>query len=116
MSMVLGGGALTAPGAALAHGAGIAHQVLAQNNFGDTESDGIAGPMALLIIVLLAIATVLLVRNMNGHLRRLPERFPSPGEAATRSPAGPATAESAATHADAQTAVGPAQRGREDSG
>jgi hypothetical protein len=50
---------------------------LAQNNFGDTASDGLAGPMALLIIVLLAIATALLIRNMNGRLRRLPERFPA---------------------------------------
>ena len=50
--------------------------MLAQNNFGDTMSDGLAGPMGLLIIVLLAIATVLLIRNMNKHLRRIPERFP----------------------------------------
>jgi hypothetical protein len=53
--------------------------VLAQNNFGDTESGGMAGPMGLFIIVLLAIATVLLVRNMNARLRRLPDRFPVPG-------------------------------------
>jgi hypothetical protein len=52
-------------------------RVLAGNNFGDTMSDGLAGPMGLLIIVLLAIATVLLIRNMNSRLRRLPERFPS---------------------------------------
>lgn len=50
--------------------------MFAQNNFGDTTSDGLAGPMGLLIIVLLAIATVLLIRNMNSRLRRLPERFP----------------------------------------
>ncbi len=50
----------------------------AQNNFGDTLGDGIAGPLALLIIVLLAVATVLLIRNMNARLRRLPERFPDP--------------------------------------
>jgi hypothetical protein len=49
---------------------------LAVNNFGDTRSDGLAGPMALLIILLLAVATVLLIRNMNARLRRLPERFP----------------------------------------
>jgi hypothetical protein len=56
--------------------------VLAVNNFGDTRSGGLAGPMALLIIVLLAIATVLLIRNMNARLRRLPDHFPgqeSPG-------------------------------------
>ena len=51
-------------------------QVLAENNFGDTRSGGLAGPMGLFIIVLLAIATVLLIRNMNARLRRLPDRFP----------------------------------------
>ncbi|WP_173156613.1 hypothetical protein [Phytohabitans suffuscus] len=53
-----------------------AAQVLAQNNFGDTRSGGLAGPMGLFIIVLLAIATVFLIRNMNSRLRRLPGRFP----------------------------------------
>jgi hypothetical protein len=54
-----------------------AAQVLAENNFGDTRSGGLAGPMGLFIIVLLAIATVLLIRNMNARLRRLPGRFPA---------------------------------------
>ena len=49
-------------------------RVLAENNFGDTRSGGLAGPMGLFIIVLLAIATVLLIRNMNSRLRRLPDR------------------------------------------
>lgn len=53
----------------------------AQNNFGDNMGDGIAGPLALLIIVLLAVATVLLIRNMNARLRRLPESFPDPAGA-----------------------------------
>ncbi|GAA5195201.1 hypothetical protein GCM10023322_61410 [Rugosimonospora acidiphila] len=48
----------------------------AQNNFGDTLGDGVAGPTALLIIVLLGIGTALLIRNMNRHLKRLPDRFP----------------------------------------
>lgn len=48
---------------------------LATNNFGDTESNGVVGPMGLLIIVLLAIATVFLIRNMNARIKRLPERF-----------------------------------------
>ena len=56
-------------------------QVLAENNFGDTRSGGLAGPMGLFLIVLLAIATVLLIRNMNTRLRRLPDRFPQPGRA-----------------------------------
>jgi hypothetical protein len=51
---------------------------LADNSFGDNLGDGVAGPVGLLIIVLLAIATVLLVRNMNKHLKRLPESFPDP--------------------------------------
>ncbi|MET7399702.1 hypothetical protein ABZS66_40095 [Dactylosporangium sp. NPDC005572] len=50
--------------------------VLAENNFGDTRSGGLAGPMGLLIIVLLAIATVLLIRNMTARIRRLPAEFP----------------------------------------
>lgn len=49
------------------------------NNFGDTRSGGLAGPLGLFIILLLAIATVLLIRNMNSRLRRLPDRFPSEG-------------------------------------
>lgn len=53
-----------------------AAQVLATNNFGDTRTGGLAGPMGLFLIVLLGIATVLLIRNMNGRLRRLPDRFP----------------------------------------
>jgi hypothetical protein len=54
--------------------------LLAENNFGDTRSGGLAGPMGLFIVVLLAIATVLLIRNMNMRIRRLPDRFPDPDE------------------------------------
>lgn len=54
--------------------------LLAENNFGDTRSGGLAGPMGLFIIILLAVATVLLVRNMNMRIRRLPDRFPDPAE------------------------------------
>jgi hypothetical protein len=49
--------------------------ILAVNNFGDTRSGGLAGPMGLFVIVLLSIATVLLIRNMNKRLRRLPDSF-----------------------------------------
>jgi hypothetical protein len=55
---------------------------LADNDFGDNLGDGVAGPVGLLIIVLLAIATALLIRNMNKHLKRLPESFPDPRAAA----------------------------------
>jgi hypothetical protein len=48
---------------------------LADNNFGDTMGGGLAGPTGLLIIVLLVIGTVLLIRNMNSRLRRLPASF-----------------------------------------
>lgn len=50
--------------------------VLAVNNFGDTREGGLAGPMGLLLILLLGAATVFLTRNMNARLRRLPDRFP----------------------------------------
>ncbi len=53
---------------------------LAQNIFGDTRSGSLAGPLGLLIIVLLIVATVLLIRNMNKRLRRLPDRFPAQDE------------------------------------
>lgn len=57
-------------------------QVLAENNFGDTrEAGGLAGPMGLFLIVVLGVATVLLIRNMNSRLRRLPERFPGQQDA-----------------------------------
>ncbi|MET7417675.1 hypothetical protein [Dactylosporangium sp. NPDC005555] len=65
-----------------------AWQFLAENNFGDTRSGGLAGPMGLLIIVLLAIATVLLIRNMTARIRRLPAEFPDPDKPATSSDGG----------------------------
>ncbi|GAA2612580.1 hypothetical protein GCM10010399_49360 [Dactylosporangium fulvum] len=62
----------------------LALDILAENNFGDTRSGGLAGPMGLFIIILLAVATVLLIRNMTARIRRLPAEFPgqndSPGK------------------------------------
>ena len=55
--------------------------MVAVNNFGDTRSGGLAGPMGLFIIVLMSIAVVLLIRNMNKRLRRLPDSFPDPDAA-----------------------------------
>ena len=40
----------------------------------------VAGPLGLLIVVLIGVALVLLIRNMNGRLRRLPKSFDEPGE------------------------------------
>jgi hypothetical protein len=40
------------------------------------ESSVSAGPIGLLIILLLLIATFLLIRNMNGRIKRLPREFP----------------------------------------
>ena len=56
-------------------------EIIAENNFGDTRSGGLAGPMGLFIIVLLAIATVLLIRNMSARIKRLPAEFPDQGDA-----------------------------------
>ena len=56
---------------------------MAVNNFGDTRDGGLAGPMGLFIIVLMCVAVVMLIRNMNKRLRRLPDSFPDT-EAAQR--------------------------------
>ena len=49
------------------------------NFFGDTRTGGMAGPIGLFIIVVLAIALVLLIRNMNKRIKRLPAEFPGQG-------------------------------------
>ncbi|HET9517751.1 MAG TPA: hypothetical protein VFO77_08510 [Actinoplanes sp.] len=71
--------------------------VLAVNNFGDTRSGGLAGPMGLFIIILLAIGTVLLIRNMNSRLRRLPAEFPDPDASRRTGQTPPADTDLAAT-------------------
>jgi hypothetical protein len=53
-------------------------EFLAVNNFGDTREGSLAGPAGLVIILLLAIGTILLIRNMNSRLRRLPSSFDPP--------------------------------------
>jgi len=69
----------------------------AVNNFGDTRSGGLAGPMGLFIIVLMSIATFLLIRNMNKRLRRLPDSFENvDGKPRKKSITDPAVEESAA--------------------
>ena len=42
------------------------------------EDEVAAGPLGLLVVVLMILATVLLIRNMNSRLRRLPREFPPP--------------------------------------
>jgi hypothetical protein len=51
----------------------------AVNNFGDTRDGGLAGPMGLFLIVLMCVATVVLIRNMNKRIRRLPDSFDDNG-------------------------------------
>lgn len=41
---------------------------------------GTAGPLGLLVVVLIGVALVLLIRNMNTRLRRLPKSFDEPVE------------------------------------
>lgn len=40
------------------------------------EDNQYTGPIGLLIVVLIGIATVLLIVNMNKRIKRLPRRFP----------------------------------------
>jgi hypothetical protein len=39
---------------------------------------GTAGPLALLLVLLIGVALFLLIRNMNARLRRLPPSFDDP--------------------------------------
>jgi hypothetical protein len=41
---------------------------------------GTAGPLGLLVVLLIGVALVLLIRNMNGRLRRLPPSFDPPAD------------------------------------
>ena len=45
------------------------------------ESEVSAGPIGLLIVLIMLIATALLIRNMNTRLKRLPREFPDPEDA-----------------------------------
>ncbi len=47
---------------------------------------GTAGPLGLLVVLLIGLSLVLLIRNMNGRLRRMPRSFDPPPESAERDP------------------------------
>ena len=47
---------------------------------------GTAGPLGLLVVLLIGVALVLLIRNMNGRLRRLPRSFDPPLEQQEQQP------------------------------
>jgi hypothetical protein len=51
---------------------------LAQNYFGDTRASSLAGPIGGFLIAALAVGTILLIRNMNARIRRLPASFDPP--------------------------------------
>jgi hypothetical protein len=74
-----------------------------QNNFGDTRSGALAGPLGLVFILLLALATILLIRNMNSRIRRLPDSFdkPGPGDGSGSAAEGGSTGEDTAGPDDA---------------
>jgi hypothetical protein len=44
---------------------------------------GTAGPLGLLVVLLIGVALVLLIRNMNARLRRLPPTFDPPSDPPT---------------------------------
>lgn len=47
-----------------------------------------AGPLGLLVVLLLAVVTVLLIRNMNARLRRLPKHYEPEEPSAPEEPGG----------------------------
>lgn len=53
--------------------------LLAQNYFGNTREGSLAGPIGAFVIAALAVATVLLIRNMSVRIRRLPNSFSHEG-------------------------------------
>ncbi len=54
------------------------------------EDVGKAGPLGLLLIVVLLIAAALLVRSMSGHLKKLPRSFDEDADAVPQVPDTPA--------------------------
>lgn len=79
--------------------------ILSAENVGDGQPG--TGPIGLLLILALAVATILLIRNMNARLRRLPERFPAP-------PPKPPVAEPLASAAEPAEPPAPPAAGTEE--
>ncbi len=50
------------------------------------ESRVSAGPLGLLVVLLMVVATVFLIRNMNSRLKRLPREFPPTEQDPPRTP------------------------------
>ena len=70
------------------------------------EEFGKTSPIALVVILLLAIATVVLIRSMTKQLRKVPESFDPPGEDT------PDDAEEPTTGTDGPVGGGSTTRGR----
>jgi hypothetical protein len=69
------------PAASVVASTGVPTAVLAQDPApppGEGPEFGKASPVALVVIVLLGIATVFLIRSMTKHLRRVPASFDEP--------------------------------------
>ncbi len=80
--------------------------LLVDGGFGDDRSGSLAGPMGLLVILVLAVGTIFLLRNMSGRLRRLPSTFGAPGdEAPTGTKPTTATAPTAPTASGTTTSA-----------
>lgn len=47
------------------------------SQFGPEREGALAGPTGLFFILLIAAALIFLIRNMNKHLRKIPDRFPA---------------------------------------
>jgi hypothetical protein len=74
---------------------------LAQNYFGNTRSGSLAGPVGAFLIAALAVTTVLLIRNMNARIRRLPQSFDRPAD-----PDGSSGADAAVTQGERKSQNG----------
>ena len=73
---------------------------------GKGEEFGKASPVGLVVIVLLFLATIVLIRSMNKHLRRVPASFDEPAAASPDTGRG--------TDAGAQAEVGSGARPGDD--